>query len=190
MHQCLQILAYSFSSEQLKAAVPSSRQTGSARNNTAGSGLSPTLGKILWHSLSARVSSVDWAPGAQHTFFGCCPFFSLPHSPPGAFCTFQINCSRPSNSAGVNYVGPLTCGLFSLTCKFKSTLLTGQLALGICVCGGSTKVTCGFSTAQEASIPNPHVFKAQLYLHPIPWLRCALIEPKPREHFSQTYLCL
>lgn len=59
MHPGLQIFAYSLSSKQLKAAVPSCRQTGSARNNTPGSSLPQTHGKILWHSLSARVSSVE-----------------------------------------------------------------------------------------------------------------------------------
>ena len=38
-HQCLQLFACSFFPKQLKAAMPSFRQTGSARNNTPGSHL-------------------------------------------------------------------------------------------------------------------------------------------------------
>lgn len=56
-HQCLQLFACSFFPKQLKAAMPSFRQTGSARNNTPGSHLPapppPARGGILKHSLSA-----------------------------------------------------------------------------------------------------------------------------------------
>ena len=51
-HQCLQLFACSFFPKQLKAAMPSFRQTGSARNNTPGSHL-PAPPPRTWRNSEA-----------------------------------------------------------------------------------------------------------------------------------------